>query len=129
MNVIEHFRNARNVKEFPAGTVLFREGEAGQSMYLLLDGFADVTVGAVQVELATPGAILGEMALIDSSARSASVVCRSRCKLVPVDRAAFDLLVQETPAFARHVMAVLAERMRRMNERLRETVAEGSIHR
>ena len=88
---------------------------------------ADVIVQGTQVELATPGTILGEMALIDRSPRSASVACRTNCRLVAIDQAQFDLLVQETPAFARHVMAVMAERLRRMNERLKHAVREGSL--
>jgi CRP/FNR family transcriptional regulator, cyclic AMP receptor protein len=129
MKIIEHFRHARNVVSVPAGTHLFREGDPGDVMYVVLEGKAEVAVAGVQVELATAGAILGEMALIDDAPRSASVLCRTPCRLVPVDRPAFDLLVHETPAFARHVMSLLAERMRRMNERLAQAVARPPMRR
>ena len=52
------------------GQTLFREGETGDCMYVLLEGSADVFVGEVLVESVTPGALLGEMALVDSSLRA-----------------------------------------------------------
>lgn len=115
MNVIEHFRNARAVRTLPAGTELFRAGEKGDVMYLLLDGSASVMVGSNVVEIAEAGTLLGEMALVDARERSATVVTRTQCKLVPIGVAEFDLLVHETPAFSRYVMKVMAERLRRMN--------------
>lgn len=116
MNVIEHFRNARAVRTLPAGTELFRAGEKGDVMYLLLEGSASVMVGSNVVEIAEAGTLLGEMALVDAQQRSATVVTRTQCKLVPIGIAEFDLLVHETPAFSRYVMKVMAERLRRMNE-------------
>ncbi len=74
------------------------------------------------IEVARPGALLGEMALIDSSVRSASVVARSNCRLLPIDIAQFNLLVRESPEFARHVMIVMTGRLRRMNQRLLEAI-------
>jgi len=116
MNVLEHFRNARTSVALGVGVEIFREGDAPDFMYVLMEGMADVLVGNTPVELATPGAILGEMALIDNSPRSASVRCRTPCRLVSINVAQFDLLIRESPAFARHVMTVMSERLRRMNE-------------
>src|SRR5262245_21800852 len=116
MNVIEHFRNARVVRTIRAGTELFRAGEKGDVMYLLVEGSASVLVGSNVVEIAEAGTLLGEMALVDAHQRSATVVTRTQCKLVPIGIAEFDLLVHETPAFSRYVMKVMAERLRQMNE-------------
>jgi len=64
-------------------------------------------------------AFSGEMALIDSSARSATAVARTDCELIPVDDKRFMFLVQQTPFFAIHVMRVLADRLRKTNALLR----------
>lgn len=128
INVVEHFRHARNVVTIPAGHAIFHEGEKGGVMYVLLDGMVDVSVGGLMVELAQPGSLLGEMALVDGSERSATATARTDCRLVAIDSRQFDLLVHETPAFARHVMRVMAERLRRMNERLREAFRELTVH-
>ena len=128
MDVVAHFKGARNVSSIPSGLVLFREGEPGKEMFILMQGTAEISVGGDVVELATPGALLGEMALVDSSARSATVITRSDCKFVAVDGKQFDLLVRESPEFARHVMTVMANRLRTMNERLKEAIIEVGVH-
>jgi CRP/FNR family cyclic AMP-dependent transcriptional regulator len=117
MDLVRHFSSARNTVGIRAGRILFRAGDPGTVMYVLLEGSAAVVIGDEVVEIAGPGAVLGEMALLDEGARSASVLARRDCTLVPIPREQFDLLIAETPAFARHVMRSMAERLRRMNEK------------
>lgn len=120
MNIVAHFRNARNLIELQAGLVLFSEGEPGQSMYVLMEGTAAICVGGEVIEVASPGALLGEMALVNSSVRSATVITRSNCRVISINRSQFDALVRESPEFARHVMTVMADRLRHMNEKVKE---------
>jgi CRP/FNR family transcriptional regulator, cyclic AMP receptor protein len=127
VDLLTHFQGARNVVSVPAGGVLFAEGDPATNMYILLEGQADICVGGDVVESALPPALLGEMALIDRSTRSATVVSRGNCKLVSIDTKQFDLLVRESPEFARQVMSVMANRLRAMNERLREAIGELSV--
>ena len=125
MDVLAHFRAARNAVTMPRGSVVFNEGEQGSNMYVLIQGRAEVKVGDQVVESAVPGSLLGEMALISIGApRSATVVAATECKLVSVDIKTFDLLARESPEFARHVMTVMAERLRHTNDRLREALKE-----
>ena len=124
MDVLEHFRRARNIKTMPRGAVLFAEGESGSNMYVLVQGRADISVGGELLESAVPGSLLGEMALVSSAPRSATVVAATECKIVAVDTKQFDLLARESPEFARHVMTVMANRLRHTNERLREALKE-----
>jgi CRP/FNR family cyclic AMP-dependent transcriptional regulator len=126
MDLVRHFQGARRLVTARAGDTIFREGDAGRFTYVLLDGIADVRVGDTVVEEARAGALLGEMAIVDASVRSATVVAVTDCQLVPIDARQFDLLVRETPEFARHVILVITERLRRMNERLRQTSGESS---
>ena len=120
MDIVAHFQNARNLITLQAGIVLFSEGEPGQSMYVLMEGSAAICVGGEVIEVASPGALLGEMALVNSSVRSATVITRSDCRVISINRSQFDALVRESPQFARHVMTVMADRLRHMNEKLRE---------
>ena len=98
-----------------AGETLFREGDEGDRMYVVLEGRMDILVGDTIVETASEGGIVGEMALIDDVPRAATVVAATLCRLVAVDRKRFHSLVQSDPAFATHVMKVLADRLRNMN--------------
>ena len=127
MDLIAHFQGARTIVSLQAGLTLFSEGETGTNMYVLLEGLASILVGGKVIEVAKPGALLGEMALVDSSLRSATVISRSACRVISIDRAQFDLLVREYPGFARHVMTVMADRLRRMNERLKAAPSELSV--
>lgn len=122
MDVLAHFRNARSTLTMRRGAILFAEGQSGDRMFVLIQGRAEISVGGQVVENALPGALIGEMALVSSAPRSATVTAGTDCKLVAVDVRQFDLLVRESPEFARHVMAVIAERLRRTNERLREAL-------
>ena len=83
----------------------------------------DVLVGDRVVERAERGAILGEMALIDNSPRSASAIAKTACRLVPVTRRRFIFMVQQTPNFSLHVMKVMADRLRAMDRLLLQDTA------
>jgi CRP/FNR family transcriptional regulator, cyclic AMP receptor protein len=121
MNPAELFRHDSDGIELAKGETLFHEGDRGDCMYVLLEGSADVRVGETLVESATPGALLGEMALVDSSPRTATVVATEPCRLAKIDQRRFHFLVQQTPYFATHVMKVLTERLRHMNLRTKSS--------
>jgi len=123
VDLIAYFQNARKKLLVPAGRALFEEGDAGAAMFVLIEGSASVHIRQTLVEIARPGTLLGEMSMIDSSPRSATVLARTECQFVSIDRREFDLLIRETPAFARHVMEIMAERLRGMNERMAAAAA------
>jgi CRP-like cAMP-binding protein len=121
MNADELFTERTKVLNVPAGQALFREGEpGGDVMFVLVDGTADILVGETVVETAGPGAVLGELALIDASPRAATVVATTDCRLVPLNKEQFHELIRGTPFFATEVMKVMADRLRRMDRRVEE---------
>jgi CRP-like cAMP-binding protein len=113
MNLAELFRHETDLQEVPAGQALFKEGEPGDMMYVLMSGTAEIVVRSRVVETAERGAILGEMAMIDEGPRSASVVAKTDCKVLSINRRRFNFLIQQTPNVALHVMRVIADRLRR----------------
>ncbi len=98
-----------------AGTTLFEAGDPGDVMYVIITGEVEIHVGSMTVEIAGPGSIVGEMALIDKSPRSASAKARTDCKLAAVDIKRFEFLVQNTPYFSIQVMQIMASRLRNSN--------------
>lgn len=116
MNAADLFKHETETTDLASGEVLFKEGDQGDSMFVLLEGAVEVWVGGKTVEQSTRGALLGEMALIDHSPRGATVVATEPSRLVRVDERRFNFIIQQNPFFARHVMKVLVDRLRHMNE-------------
>jgi len=97
------------------GKIIFARGEPGDVMYVIVEGEAQITIDGKLMETVYSGGILGEMALIDAGARSATAIAKTQCVLVPIDEKRFADLVARRPEFALHVMRVLARRLRLMN--------------
>ena len=106
------FRNAKTFEEVPAGTPVFEAGAGGTQMFGIVDGQVEVRLPGGAVRRLGPGDTFGEMAIVDSSPRSATVVAVTDTKLAVIDRRMFLFLVQETPMFALQVMSSMAERLR-----------------
>jgi CRP/FNR family transcriptional regulator, cyclic AMP receptor protein len=124
MDLVEFFKNETNIITVQSGQILFRAGDPPVStMFVLIKGSVDVVIGDMIVENASPGALLGEMGLIDPGARSATVKARTESRLAPIDMERFHTLIQQTPEFARHVLKIVVERLRHMNVRLLEMQA------
>ena len=115
MDLRRLFARSDNTQEFQANSTIFAEGTPGDIMYVVLDGEVELRVRGEALEVAGPGDIVGEMALIDARPRSATARAISDCRLASVDERRFLYMVHETPFFALHVMRVLADRLRRMN--------------
>ncbi len=115
MAEINFFRNSPDLRSVAEGEVLFSEGESGDLMFAVVEGRLDLSVGGRVVDQVGPGQIVGEMALIDQSPRSATATASVASSVVPVDRKRFVFLVQEHPTFALLVMELMAERLRRAN--------------
>lgn len=117
-SILNLFSHAENLQKYPAGEVIFVEGEPGKTMYVVLEGEVNILVSDKVLDVAGPGDLVGEMALIDSSARSATAIAKEDCVLVPVDERQFLRMVDQTPIFALNVMKVLADRLRRVDSML-----------
>jgi CRP/FNR family cyclic AMP-dependent transcriptional regulator len=107
------------IAHFGAGSEIIGLGTPSSQMYLVKRGTAEIRVGGQAVEEVGPGGIFGEMGLIDRAPRSASVVAKEDCEVIPIDERLFVILVQDAPYFALDVMRVLVERLRAMNKQLR----------
>jgi CRP/FNR family cyclic AMP-dependent transcriptional regulator len=118
------FRNDPKILKIKGGEVLFREGDPGEVMYILLAGQAEITLGGMLIEICNAGTVVGELAVIDCSPRSATVTAVTDCELAIVDQKRFHFLMDETPQFAISVMKVLAERLKLCDQRLVKAYSE-----
>ena len=109
---ISLFRNATDAVHFAAGQFVFKAGEPGNLMYVVIEGEVEIVVNDKVVDATGPGGIVGEMALIESAPRMADVRAKTDCKLAPLNQKQFLYMVREAPDFAITVMRIISERLR-----------------
>ena len=114
-NFLGLFRSEENVVTVKAGDDLFRKGDPGKAMYVVLSGELRVGDGNKVFEQLAPGGLVGEMALIDHAPRAATVTATADSTLAEIDEKRFLFLTQQTPSFALNVMRILSQRLRRMD--------------
>jgi len=93
-----------------AGKTVIREGNWGHEVVLVLDGTVEVRRGEAVVATLGPGAVVGEVAVLDDSRRNASVVAVTPTAIGAVDYGQFRALLHEIPELAARVDALAAER-------------------
>jgi CRP-like cAMP-binding protein len=114
----EFFADPANNFQFAPGQVIFQKNETGDFMFAVLEGAVDIMMHGRVIDTVKPGSYFGEMALIEDKSRSASAVARTATKVVRVDRARFASLVRQDPSFAFELMRVMADRLRRLDQKL-----------
>ena len=114
-SVLDMFQHIQSTVTFVSGEMVFKEDEPGDTMYVVLEGHVEIRVGEKVLEVAGPGTVIGEMALISLSNRSATAIAQDDCTLVPVDEKQFLSLVLRRPRFALSVMEIMANRLRHMD--------------
>jgi CRP/FNR family cyclic AMP-dependent transcriptional regulator len=110
-------RSASGPRSYPAGKLIFKEGESGSTMYVVLSGEVDLRIKGRIIETVRKGGVLGEMALLNGGPRTATAVARNGCTLTPIDKTEFSDLVGRSPDFSLQIMQTIANRLRRMDKR------------
>jgi CRP-like cAMP-binding protein len=95
-----------------AGDVVFAEGEPGDALYLVVEGAVRVHQGDRQLASLSVRDVFGEMAVLDSEPRSASVTVVSDAVLLKIGRDDFRDILNERPDIALGVIKVLSRRLR-----------------
>ena len=113
MELQNMFKNESNAKSFTSGQPIFNEGDQAEEMYIVIQGQVDILYDGRVLETVETGGVLGELALIDNSPRSATAIAKTDCRIAGIDQRRFTFLIQEHPYFALHIMTVMANRLRR----------------
>lgn len=103
-----------------ADQTLFLAGDAGDGCYRVDDGLLKASVlsptgGERILAIFGPGAVIGELSMIDGAARSATVTALRDAKLQFVSRAMFDAFGADNPDVYKHLVVLLAGRLRDTN--------------
>ena len=115
-------------KHFDKGDTIFSVGDAGECLYVVASGRVEAYLETPEGEKIVltaiePGELLGEIALFDSGARTASAVAVEDTEVLVFDRDHLLELVSRHPSAALNLLAVLGRRLRNTDELLRSRVS------
>ena len=103
-------------KVYQEGDVIVRQGEVGESMYVIASGRVEVLVkkGRKQVRLAIlgPRDFFGEMAIFDSETRSATVRAMGQLEVFAIEKQTFKKIIRQMPWLAFRVLEKMSRRIR-----------------
>lgn len=103
---------------FARGEAIVTEGEAGDSLFVVLDGSVAITVGVERREVAVTeaGGYFGEMSLLTGEARTASVTARQDTSVLEIPAAAFATYVREHPSVLEAIATTATARRRELDD-------------
>ncbi len=114
---------------FEAGEVIFSEGDAGDSMYVVTEGLVQIqkrtSSGPLLLSKLGPGEFIGEMAVIDKTRRSATAVAIEPTTLLVYPAQEIEQLIANHPSVGVRMIELLAIRLRKTNEKLKREVERG----
>lgn len=115
---------ASRERSYPAGQVILRQDAPGDAMYIVIEGRVKVVLigedgREVILSVLGPGAVFGEMSLLDDEPRSAHVIAMSQCVVMTLYRGAFHERLRASPDLCLAMLAALSTRLRRADERIR----------
>src|SRR3954447_12504103 len=122
-------------RSYPVGTTIFDEGDLGDCVHVLRSGAVKVVRPShdaeVVLDVLGPGKVFGELAVLNSSPRTARLVALADSKTVVVDKGGFDQVLDRHPAAVREMLGTVArsltfakEELARHNRPLEDTVRE-----
>lgn len=117
---------------FEGGDYVFKEGESGNRLYLILSGEVRISrtipgSGEEALAILKAGSLFGEMAVFDRSERSTDAISHGGCKCLTISRSDFELLLDFNREIAYKVLwscvRLLSGRLRSTNDSLRSFLA------
>lgn len=132
-STLDTLRQAAASRSYLSGSIICRQGERGDTFYVIVEGHVTATQRTEDGEerllsILHPGSYFGEMALIDDAPRMATITAATPVTLLEFDQQTFDKLVVESPAvanaFLRRVLGDMRMQDRRAIDDLRQKNTE-----
>src|SRR5919107_3603983 len=122
---VERLASHARLTSEPAGRVLFRKGDLGTGLVVIVSGIVRISVASgdgneIVLNLVGRDEIVGEISLLDGGARTANAVTATKCQLLTLDRRDFVSVLHNHPAFAVRLLALVSARLRRTSEQLED---------
>jgi CRP-like cAMP-binding protein len=95
-----------------AGTILTDQGQQGREAFIVVDGSATVKRNGRKISSVGPGAVIGELSLLDRGPRTATVTADTDMTVLVIDQRNFAGVIDQVPALSHKLLATLAGRIR-----------------
>jgi len=121
---IKALSDLATVRTFSKNTIIISEGDNSDSMYVVLSGKVKVFLSddegkEIIINILKEGDYFGELALLDESPRSASVMTLGESKLAVLSKTAFDECLKANPQIALQVIKGLSLRLRNLTDNVK----------
>lgn len=116
-NILADLAPLMQEEDFEQGTLLFKEGEIGDCMFIIQSGEVMIHKGQTTLAILREKEVFGELSLLDAETRSASATSNSDCTLFRIDQEPFYELIESRPEVARGFIKMLCKRLRAQNEK------------
>jgi len=117
--VVDLFFNHLPVKTLQPGDVIFRQGEKGDKMFVLMVGEVELRKNDQLLETINEHDVFGEGALVQPEHdRCTTAIALTECKIAELNRERFLFLLQETPLFSLEIVRSLSNRLRKVKQKL-----------
>jgi CRP/FNR family cyclic AMP-dependent transcriptional regulator len=110
---------------YQAGEIIIQQGDRADYVFSLFEGSADVVVDGVTVGEVSEGEVLGAMALLTESPRSATIKAKARCSVVKVPRDQFKSLIRTNPTMIHGLLTDMAKQIKSLNQQVVELSNQG----
>ena len=125
LRVISNICTEEGYKE---SEVLFHQGDVGDKMYIIISGKVEVINEAegknIVLAVLEKGTVLGEMATLGDTTRSAGIKALTPVQLLAIDKDKFHELIIEYPELSFEIFKVLSRKIRKTNTAIHELVGE-----
>jgi CRP-like cAMP-binding protein len=101
-----------------AGRTIMSQGDLGQELAVIIEGQVEVVRDGTAIATLGPGSHFGEIALLDSLTRTATVRAVSDVVLEVIDRRGLNTLLDDVPSIARSLLAGMSQRVAELEERV-----------
>jgi CRP-like cAMP-binding protein len=131
-NELEQVAEVCKEEKFTSGEFIFREGEHGNRLYLVVDGEVRISrdvpgIGEEALAVLKPGALFGEMAVFDRTERSTHAISNGGTTALTISRPDFEMLLDFNRELAYKVLwgcvRLVSSRLRSTNDSLRSFLA------
>ena len=116
-------------KEFADGEIIVRQGDVGDSMFVIQDGqievLKEVDGEETLLRVAKEGEFMGEMAIFERDSRSATLRARGPVRILTIDKKNFLKRDHKDPTLAFRLVHTMSKRVRHLSDEVARLKAEG----